>query len=187
MSKTNIVEIKEATDADYSDVMDIETSAFGHDKEANLVSELLRDESAKPFISLLAFKKDKPVGHILFTKAFIEKTDNHISVYLLAPLAVKPEYQKQGIGGLLIKEGLRILKERGAELVFVLGHKEYYPRYGFIQNAQSMGFPPPLPVPAPDAYAQYWMIQSLSDKGFDVQKGRVLCADTLYEDKYWRE
>ena len=100
------------------------------------------------------------IGHILFTTASLEGSNPSPSVYILAPLAVKPEYQKQGLGGLLIREGHRILKEMGVEMVFVLGHKEYYPRHGFKGNAEEAGYPPPYPIE--DIYADCWMYQSLT-------------------------
>ena len=63
------MQIREALKTDLNDVLTIERLAFGYDKEANLVGELLHDPSAKPLLSLLAFKKDRAVGHILFTAA----------------------------------------------------------------------------------------------------------------------
>ena len=68
-------------------------------------------------------------------------------MHILAPLAVKPVYQRRGIGGMLIKEGLHLLQAMGSEVVFVLGHKEYYPRYGFATHAAHLGYLPPYPMP----------------------------------------
>jgi putative acetyltransferase len=59
------MEIREASASDINDVLFIEREAFGHDKEAGLVNDLLNDSTAKPILSLLAFKNDQPVGHIL--------------------------------------------------------------------------------------------------------------------------
>ena len=79
----------------------------------------------------------------------------------------------------------QMLKEKGTKLVFVLGHKEYYPRHGFIQNAQGMGYTTPYPNPTPTEYAEYWMIQALTDE--ELAKGRIKCADALFEPEHWRE
>ena len=98
---------------DVEDILFVERAAFGHDTEAELVRELLNDSSAKPLLSLLAFKDDKAVGHILFTNARLTKISNAVTAAILAPLAVVPDYQKQGIGGKLIKRGLEILSEIG--------------------------------------------------------------------------
>ena len=103
---------------------------FGYDKEAGLTAELLSDPTAGPAVSLLALRDGEAVGHILFTRCRIAGAEVQQPLfYILAPLAVVPSCQKQGVGGLLIAEGLRLLRERGAKLVFVLGHKEYYPRH----------------------------------------------------------
>ena len=136
-------------------------------------------------MSLLARYNGKPVGHILFTKAEIEGATIQPLIHILAPLAAIPDFQKQGIGGLLIRKGIQMLKEKGTKLVFVLGHKEYYPRHGFIQNAQGMGYTTPYPNPTPAEYAEYWMMQALTDE--ELVKGRIKCADALFKPEHWRE
>ena len=95
---------------------------FGYDKEAGLTAELLSDPTAGPAVSLLALRDGEAVGHILFTRCRIVGAEVQRPLfYILAPLAVVPSCQKQGVGGLLIAEGLQLLRERGAKLVFVLG------------------------------------------------------------------
>ncbi len=106
-------------------------------------------------------------------------------MHILAPLAVKPEYQRQGIGGMLITTGIEKLREKGSNLVFVLGHKEYYPKYGFIPHASRLGYPAPYPIP--DEYGDYWMVQSISPKGFEVGKGQIRCCDKLNKPEHWRD
>ncbi|MBP1908849.1 GNAT family N-acetyltransferase [Methanolobus bombayensis] len=182
---TDNIQIRKAKDSDFNDIMEIEKEAFGSEEEANLVSQLLEDKSAEPLISLLAFKKEEAVGHILFTKATIDGNITSPLVYILAPMAVKPKHQRQGIGGMLINEGLNKLKTIGAEMVFVLGHESYYPRYGFKKDAGSMGFAATYPIP--DEHAGAWMIYPLSTGATDGFKGRVVCADALNKPEYWGE
>ena len=141
----NDIEIRETKGTDFNDIMLVEELAFGYKKEANLVADLLKDKTAEPILSLLAFYKKKAVGHILFTRIYIDNAINQPLFHILAPLAVIPEFQKQGIGGLLIEAGIDILKEKGSKLVFVLGHMEYYPKYGFIPDAKSLGFKVKIP------------------------------------------
>lgn len=140
------IEIRIAAEADYNSVMEIEKQAFGQNKEAQLVADLLNDSTASPSISLLAFHKNKPVGHILYSRVYLENHRDSMA-HSLAPLAVLPDFQKKGIGGLLINRGKEVLHKMGSELIFVLGHINYYPRYGFINNAAQFGYYTPYPIP----------------------------------------
>ena len=174
--------IRQATQSDLSDVISVETLAFGNSKEAQLVNDLLADPSAEPLLSLLAFENDHAVGHILFTKATISDTPTSIS--LLAPLAVIPDFQRKGIGGKLIERGLELLSESRVDLVFVLGHPDYYPRFGF-KPAGIQGFDAPYPIPA--KHAEAWMVQPLRPGVIGSVSGKVICADALNKPEYWRE
>jgi len=178
------LQIREAVETDLNDVLLIERLAFGHDKEAELVRALLDDHSAKPVLSLLAFKKERAVGHILFTAARLSDTKEIAPIVILAPLAIVPDAQKQGIGGKLIEQGLGLLSESGVGLVFVLGHPEYYPRYGF-KPAGHLGFEAPYPIP--DEHADAWMVQALRSGVIGTGRGRVICADALHQPEHWRE
>ncbi|HDP79904.1 MAG TPA: N-acetyltransferase [Spirochaetes bacterium] len=182
---TGDITIKETKDADFIDIMDIHKTAFGQDEEAELTAALLGDKSAEPVLSLLAFDGNEAAGHILFTRVEIKGSAPSPPAHILAPLAVKPAFQNRGIGGMLINEGLKRLKEMGAELVFVLGHKEYYPRHGFLPDAGRRGFEAPYPIPARDADA--WMVLALTPKGPGGIRGKVRCADVLNRPEYWRE
>ena len=176
--------IRESTVSELSDVLNVERLAFGSDKEAELVRGLLDDPSAVPTLSLLAFEDDEAVGHILFTRVRLDGAPEDIGAALLAPLAVLPENQKQGVGRRLIENGLARLKEAGVALVFVLGHPGYYPRCGFTP-AGRLGFEAPYPIPEKDAGA--WMVQALREGVIGNVKGRVVCADALDKPEYWRE
>lgn len=183
-NRSNKLNMREALESDLNELLIVEQSAFGHDKEAILVRDLLNDSSAKPVLSLLAFKKDRAVGHILFTTARLSDTKDTASIVILAPLAIVPDAQKQGIGGKLIEQGLKLLSESGVDLVFVLGHPEYYPRYGF-KPAGHLGFEAPYPIP--HKHADAWMVQSLRPGVIGTVRGTVICADALNKPEYWRE
>ena len=176
--------IREATGSDLEDVLNVEKEAFGYDKEANLVRDLLSDPSARPLYSLIAFRDDKAVGHILFTSARLENMQEGASLSILAPLAVIPGFQKQGIGGRLIERGLRHLAASGVDLVFVLGHPDYYPRFGF-KPAGARGFEAPYPIP--EKHADAWMVQELHKGVIGSVSGKVRCADMLDKPEHWRE
>jgi putative acetyltransferase len=178
------LKIRNTTGADLNDVLHVESQAFGHEKEAELVNGLLSDPSATPLLSLLAFNDRQAVGHILFTRVRLSDTQDTASAVILAPLAVIPDAQGQGIGGKLIEEGLRLLSETGVELVFVLGHPEYYPRHGF-KPAGSLGFDAPYPIP--EEHADAWMVQELRPGVIGSVRGKVVCADILNQPEHWRE
>jgi putative acetyltransferase len=178
------LEIRKATESDLDDVLRVETESFGYDKEAKLVNGLLRDASAMPLLSLLAVDDEEAVGHILFTRARLTGTEDTASAVILAPLAIVPDAQGKGIGGKLIKEGLRLLSETGVDLVFVLGHPEYYPRHGF-RPAGALGFEAPYPIP--DENADAWMVQELRPGVIGSISGKVVCADALNRPEHWRE
>lgn len=182
-TKLDHILIRETLSDDFLNIMEVEKMAFGYDKEAHLVAELLNDKTAEPIISLLAFSNDEAIGHILFTRATFEGQQEQPMMHILAPLAVKPEYQREGIGGMLIKEGLRLLQEKGSKLVFVLGHKEYYPKYGFIPNASCLGYMAPYPI----AEGEYWMVQPINPAGLEIGKGKIKCSDVLNRPEHWRD
>ena len=103
-------------------------AAFGGPAESGLVAAL-RDHEV-PLISLVAVDNGQVVGHILFSPVAL---DDHPDLRLmaLAPMAVLPDRQRQGIGSLLVRSGLERCRESGIGAVIVLGHPEYYPRFGF--------------------------------------------------------
>lgn len=175
--------IREALASDLESVLAVEHAAFGADDVVNLTSDLLRDPSARPLLSLLAFEDRRAVGHILFTNAHLEP-DTGLSISILAPLAVLPDFQNKGIGGRLITLGLEILSKAGVDLVFVLGHPTYYPRYGF-EPAGNLGFDAPYPIPEQDSGA--WMVIALKPGLIGKFRGRVVCADQLDKPEHWRE
>lgn len=178
------ITIRETTKKDNETIYQVEQRAFGEVDEAELTKKLMADPTAEPLLSLLAFAEDEAVGHILFTKATIPTQDS-LSIMIIGPLAVVSEYQKQGIGGQLIKEGLRLLKEKHVYLVFVLGHIDYYPRHGF-KPALPLHFQPPYPVEKGKEEA--WMVQSLRDDfPFEDYSGTVQCSDEFMRPEYWRE
>jgi len=178
------MQIREATESDLQDVLAVERAAFGGEEESELVRQLMDDPSAAPVLSLIAHIDEKAVGHILFTRAEIKDGSSSITASILAPLAVIPESQKQGIGGKLIETGLEILRKQGTDLVFVLGYPEYYTRHGF---EPAMPYDLIAPYPIPEKVSDAWMIQALRPGLLESTEGQVTCCDTLNHPKYWLE
>ncbi len=114
-------------------VHEINEQAFEQAVEADLVDKLRRNCS--DIISLVAEEDNRPVGHILFTPVVIESGGGEVRGMGLGPMAVAPDHQRQGIGIELVNRGLELLRGRGCPFVIVLGHPEYYPRFGFAPAA----------------------------------------------------
>lgn len=104
-------------------------SEFGHNGEAELI-DAIRDTSAKQ-LSLVACSDRDIVGHILFTPVTIRTSQHDVHGMGLAPMSVAPQCQKTGIGSLLVANGLERLLSDVCRFVVVLGHPNYYPRFGF--------------------------------------------------------
>lgn len=142
-----MIRIRPEKPSDYSAVYRLHEAAFGRKEEAELVT-VLRHEVAQA-ISLVADREREIVGHILFTPVTFE-LEQGISAAGLAPLAVLPEDQGKGIGARLVREGLRRCKAQGYNSVVVLGHPEYYSRFGF-EPAYLKGLSCEFPAP-PEAF-----------------------------------
>lgn len=178
------MEIRKTTASDLETILSVNREAFGEEDVPALVNGLLKDKSAEPIVSLLAFEGDKAVGYILFTRVSMKDATSERLMFILAPLAVIPEFQKQGIGKQLTREGLNILGKMGTDLIFVLGHPEYYPRFGF-KPAGALGYVAPYPIPEKNADA--WMILGLNPVALYSEQGTVVCADALDSPEHWKE
>ncbi|KIX15375.1 GNAT family N-acetyltransferase [Dethiosulfatarculus sandiegensis] len=169
------------------DILKVHRQAFGGQKGSvisELVNDLLEDPTAEPCYSFAAVEQDTVVGHVLFTNVTISGAHEQVSAQILAPLAVLPQYQNKGVGTTLVPGALEVLKKHGVEMVFVLGHPGYYPRFGFAP-AGVCGFDAPYPIP--EEHAAAWMTQELKPGVIGTIKGKVLCADALHQPEHWRE
>lgn len=142
------IKIRQETKDDFTEVFELVRRAFGQNDEAKLVDALRNNPTAfVPELSLVATNDNNIVGHILFTK--IKITVDNVTEFdslALAPMAVKPDIQKKGIGGQLIRAGLDIARKLNFKSVMVLGHKHYYPKFGF-EPASKWRIQSPFDVP----------------------------------------
>jgi putative acetyltransferase len=127
-----MIEIREEKQEDYDAVRFVNDQAFGTPEEGRIVDKLR--EICKETISLVAVSGEKIVGHIFFSPAEINHEGTHIIGMGLAPMAVLTEFQNQGIGSLLVKEGIRRIKKTDCPFIIVLGHVNFYPRFIYGNN-----------------------------------------------------
>lgn len=121
--------VRPETAADLEAVRYVNRLAFGQDEEAGIV-DALRD-GGHVRVSLVAEVNGVVVGHILFSRLPILTNAGTVEAISLAPMAVLSEYQRKGIGSTLVEQGLEACRAAGHRIVVVLGHPEFYPRFGF--------------------------------------------------------
>ena len=132
------MDIRTEKPEDLEAVRQVNIAAFERENEANLVDRLRGMESTFSFV---AVQSDRIVGHILFSPVVVEgKCSSNLSILGLAPVAVLPEYQRQGVGTLLIQQGLEECRRSGFQAVVVLGDPDFYSRFGFVPaSSKSLG------------------------------------------------
>jgi putative acetyltransferase len=139
-----VIEIREERGGDAGGVRRVNELAFGRAEEAALVERLRA--AARPHVSLVAADGAEIVGHIFFSPVAIEPEDASPALMGLAPMAVLPSHQRRGVGTRLVRAGLDECRRLGTRAVVVVGHPEYYPRFGF-RPASLFGLRCEYPVP----------------------------------------
>jgi putative acetyltransferase len=138
--------VRRETPADYAAVETVNRLAFGQDREARLIEAVRQAAEYIPELSLVAEVDGQVVGHILFSPIAIRTAVKSAAALALAPMAVRPEFQRRGIGSQLVRAGLEACRRLGHARVIVLGHAAYYPRFGFAP-ASRWGIRTPFPAP----------------------------------------
>lgn len=144
--------IRPETVADHEAVRHVNRLAFGQDAEAEIVAGLRAGGYAR--VSLVAEVQGVIVGHILFSDLPVVTNQGIVAALSLAPLAVLPEHQKQGIGSALVRLGLEACRAAGYRIVVVLGHPHYYPHFGFSAKLAE-------PLASPFGGREAWMALEL--------------------------
>jgi len=129
-------------------IADVNRLAFGRDDEGNIVERIRAGDQYIPGLSLVAEENGRIVGHILFSRTTVTTVRGNAEheTLILGPIAVLPEHQGQGIGGKLVIDGLNRARDLGFDSVVLVGHPEYYPRFGF-RRASMWGITCPFDVP----------------------------------------
>ena len=120
-----LIEIRKERLSDIAAIRDLNRRAFEQDQEANIVDALRSNGAA--WLSLVARLNDQVVGHIMYSPRAVDQ----VTGAGLGPMAVLPEHQRQGVGSKLVEAGNRQLKDTGCPFIVVVGHADYYPRFGF--------------------------------------------------------
>ncbi len=128
---------------DAAAVSAVNTAAFGRPDEARLVERLRAH--ARPYLGLVVTVADGIVGHILFTPVPLQGDAPSI-LMALAPMSVRPAWQRRGVGSALVRAGLAACRAAGHDVVLVVGHPDYYPRFGFVR-ALPLGLTSDPPFP----------------------------------------
>lgn len=165
MKDLPLIIVRAETAEDREAVRRVNELAFGRPEEADLVDALRA--AARPYVSLVAVLDGQVVGHIFFSPVTIESEGVSWTAMGLAPMAVLPELQKQGIGGRLVREGLKECQRIGHAVVVVLGHPRYYPRFGFT-TARLKGLGCEYDVPD-----EVFMVAELEPQALNGRKGLV--------------
>lgn len=158
-----MIEFRPEAPEDRAVIHAINQAAFDGAFEAELVDQLREDGLF--LLSLVATIDGAVIGHVLFSRLDVTLDGRAVAAAALAPVAVLPEFQRRGIGSRLIEEGLAALPARGINAVFVLGHEDYYPRFGFSPEL-ARRFASPFPVDA-------FMALELVPRALDGKSGQV--------------
>ena len=160
-----MVSIRPETPKDVDSIRYMNEQAFGQTAEAAIVDKL-RNRNALT-ISLVATMENEVVGHIAFSPVVIESQCSSFEAVALAPMAVLPAYQRKGIGSQLVRAGLEECRRLGHDIVVVLGHPDYYPRFGFVPGKQR-GIDCEFEVPD-----EAWMVLELREGALAGRSGTV--------------
>ena len=167
--------IRESVAPDRVAIESLYPKAFPDENLLPLVREQLRDADCT--ISLVAVVDSTVVGNIIFTKCGVSGCN--VEGALLAPLAVDPIHQKQGVGSALIQAGLRRLREEAFSMVFVLGDPAYYGRFGFKPES-SIGTPYPIPPEWSAAWQSQWLVDAAENPGGKLSLPRFWLDPALW-------
>jgi len=174
--------IRIATSLDKDDIHSVHWSAFAEDEReivSKLAVNLLSEETTPQTISLVAETEGAVVGHVVFSPVTIG-SDKNFQGYILAPLGVKPDYQKRRIGSKLIESGMQQLSRMGVDVLFVYGDPKYYSRFGFSVDAAEYYIPHYRLE-----YPFGWQGIALSECSIRTSPVKIACVTSLCDPALW--
>lgn len=160
-----MISLRPATPEDYPEIRYLLERAFEQRNEADLVEALRAGGFAA--LELIAESGGALAGHIFYSPVSLSDGARSVRAAALAPLAVHPDYQRRGIGGALVHMSIPMLAHSGFETLLVLGHPDYYPRFGFSAEAAANILHPFPPGP-------HFMALELAPGVLDNFRGRLV-------------
>ena len=176
------MDIRLAQETDLDSILKVIETSFSDEENKvilNLVQELSREVTSPSIKSLVAEVDNQVIGYVSFSPIFL-KTDSSIVGYILAPLAVSPEHQKQGVGSNLINAGIEMLTKDGVGVLLVYGDPAYYGRFGFKEEI-GYSFLPPYTLQYPFG----WTGMMLNDTPVPENSIEFQCVAALSKPDLW--
>lgn len=177
-----MISIRKATNLDLDNIREVHLHAFDREEKdlvATLASNLLREETIPETMALVAEIEGEVVGHIAFSPVTFN-SNNKLKGYILAPLGVKPDYQKRGIGSKLIESGIEKLLRKGVNILFVYGDPKYYGKFGFKADTATRYLPP-----YKLQYPFGWLALVLNEKDAAEHTVKISCVASLRDSALW--
>ena len=174
--------LRYAEKTDFDSILKVIETAFSDEENKvimNLVQELHQETTSPSIKSLVAEVDNQVIGYVSYSPIFL-KSDTNITGYVLAPLAVSPEHQKQGVGSNLINAGIDMLTEDSVGVLLVYGDPAYYGRFGFKEEI-GQSFVPPYSLEYPFG----WTGMMLSDTPVPEQPIKFECVSALSKSSLW--
>ncbi len=174
--------IRDATNLDSEYIREIHMHAFNKDeakKVATLACNLLNEETNPRTLTKVAEIDGQVIGHIAFSPVTFN-TNKKLKGYILAPLGVKPEYQRHQVGTKLVENGIEQLSREGVCIIFVYGDPKYYSKLGFNEKTAA-NFYPPYKLQYPFG----WLALVLNEKCNTEHIAKVTCVASLCDPTLW--
>lgn len=174
--------IRFAQATDLNSIQKVIETAFSDEENTvimNLAAELSSENTHPPIQSLIAEVDNQVMGYVSYSPIF-PSSYTSISGYILAPLAILPNHQKQGVGSNLIKSGIEILTKQSVDVLLVYGDPNYYGRFGFKENT-ARSLVPPYPLEHPCG----WLGMMLSDIDIPGTPIEFECVSSFNKPDLW--
>jgi predicted N-acetyltransferase YhbS len=180
-----VMQFATAPDGREAEIIDLFTSTFsaseGED-EGRLIGELARkllyETAANDRFVFSAEHDGAIIGGIVFSRLVYDRDPR--TVFVLGPVAVAPDQQRQGIGQRLLAHGLAALRNAGVDIAMTYGDPNYYARVGFMPIGEA-----DAPAPFPLQHPEGWLAQSLTDRAVAPLKGPARCVEALNDPAFW--